>query len=175
MLCPAIVTVPERGLVLKFAGKVVVTEAGADPPAGDTLIQLESLTEAAHDPPLHPLGLPLTVNAIEAPPAGIVATDVGFAENVHFAGEFTVSVTGTFTPGACTLGDSPTTPWTIEKVRVQEYVPTANPETTGTILNVTGVSTLLTGPLTQAQLPAAEYEMSEIPNEIPAELVMERS
>jgi hypothetical protein len=53
------------------------------PLARDTLIQLESLTDAVHDPPLHPLGPALTVNVVEPPLAGIVDTDVGLAENVQ--------------------------------------------------------------------------------------------
>ena len=49
----------------------------------DTLIQLGSLTDAVQDPPLHPTGLALSVKIVEPPPAGIVDTDVGVAENVH--------------------------------------------------------------------------------------------
>ena len=56
------------------------------PLAADTLIQLESLTDAVHDPPLQPLGLALTVNVVEPPLARIVATDVGLAENVQVGG-----------------------------------------------------------------------------------------
>jgi len=41
------------------------------------------LTDAVHDPPLHPLGLTLTVNVVEPPAAAIVATDVGVTENVQ--------------------------------------------------------------------------------------------
>jgi hypothetical protein len=83
MLCPAIVTVPERVLVPALAEYVAVTEAAAVPLAGDTLIQLKSLTDAVHAPPLQPLGLPLTVNVVEPPLAGIMATDVGVAEKVQ--------------------------------------------------------------------------------------------
>ena len=53
------------------------------PLVADTLIQLGSLTVAVQDPPLHPLGLALTVNGVEPPLAGIVATDVGLTENVQ--------------------------------------------------------------------------------------------
>jgi hypothetical protein len=56
------------------------------PLAADTLIQLESLTDAVQDPPLQPLGLALIVNVVEPPLAGIVATDVGLAENVQVGG-----------------------------------------------------------------------------------------
>jgi hypothetical protein len=83
MLCPAIVTVPDRGLVPVFCKNVAVAEPAVVPPAGDTLIQLESLTDADHDPPLHPLGLALTVNVVEPPLAGTMGTDVGLAENVQ--------------------------------------------------------------------------------------------
>ena len=57
MLCPAIVTVPDRGLVPVFCKNTAVAEPAVVPLAGDTLIQLESLASADHDPPLHPLGL----------------------------------------------------------------------------------------------------------------------
>jgi len=80
MLCPAIVSTPDRGLVLGFGANAAVTEAAVVPLAGDTPIQLESLTVAVHGPPLHPLGPALTVNVVELPLAGIVATDVGLAE-----------------------------------------------------------------------------------------------
>jgi hypothetical protein len=53
---------------------------------GDTLIQLASLTTAVHDPLLQPPGLAPTVNVVEPPLAGIVATDEGLAENVQIAG-----------------------------------------------------------------------------------------
>ena len=86
MLCPAMVTVPDRALVLVFERYVAVTEAAVVPLAADTLIQDESLTDAVHDPPLHPLGLALTVNVVEPPLAGIVATDVGLAEKVQLDG-----------------------------------------------------------------------------------------
>jgi hypothetical protein len=56
------------------------------PLAADTLIQLASLTDAVQDPPLHPIGLALTVKVVEPPLAGIVATDVGLAENVQVGG-----------------------------------------------------------------------------------------
>jgi len=65
---------------------VAVTEAAAVPLAGETLIQVESLTVAVHDPLLHPLGLALMVNTVEPPLMGIAATDVGFAENVQVTG-----------------------------------------------------------------------------------------
>jgi hypothetical protein len=86
MLCPAIVTVPERELVLWFCANAAVTETAVAPLAGDTPIQVESLTVADHDPPLHPLGLTLTVNVVEPPLAEIVATDVGVTENVQGGG-----------------------------------------------------------------------------------------
>jgi hypothetical protein len=86
MLCPVIVTVPERVLAPALVGYVVVTEAAAVPLAGDTLIQLESLIDAVHDPPLQPLGLALTVNVVEPPLAAIVATDVGLTEKVQLGG-----------------------------------------------------------------------------------------
>jgi hypothetical protein len=83
MVCPAIVTVPDRALWLEFCAYVAVTEPAVVPPAGDTLIQLELLTDADHDPPLHPLGLALTVNVVEPPLAGTVDTDVGLGANVQ--------------------------------------------------------------------------------------------
>jgi hypothetical protein len=86
MLCPAIVTVPGRELVLWFCANAAVTEAAVVPLAGDTPIQLESLTDAVHDPPVQPLGLALTVNVVEPPLAGIVATDEGVAENMQVGG-----------------------------------------------------------------------------------------
>ena len=86
MLCPAIIIVPDRALALVFERYVAVTEAAVVPLAADTLIQLASLTDAAHDPPLQPLGLALTVNVVEPPLARIVATDVGLAENVQVGG-----------------------------------------------------------------------------------------
>jgi hypothetical protein len=57
----------------------------ADPPLGEMLIQAGVLTEAAHDPPLHPLGLAVMVNCVEPP---VYATDcavVGLTENVQMA------------------------------------------------------------------------------------------
>ena len=69
--------------MLVFCKNVTVTEPGIVPLAGDTLIQLASLTDADHDPPLHALELTLIVNIVEPPPAGTVGTDVGLAENVH--------------------------------------------------------------------------------------------
>ena len=86
MLCPAIVRVPERALVLVLERYVAVTEAVVVPLAADTLIQLASLTTAVHDPLLQPPGLAPTVNVVEPPLAGIVATDEGLAENVQIAG-----------------------------------------------------------------------------------------
>ena len=83
MLCPAIVTVPDRAVVLVFERYVAVTEAAVVPLAADTLIQLESLTDDIHDPPLQPLGLALTVKVVDPPLARIVATDVGVAVNVQ--------------------------------------------------------------------------------------------
>jgi hypothetical protein len=50
------------------------------------LIQVGSLTDAVHNPPLHPDGLALTVNEVDPPPAGMVETDVGLAENVQVGG-----------------------------------------------------------------------------------------
>jgi hypothetical protein len=85
MLCPAIVTVPDRRLVVVFCKNVAVATPASVPPAGDTLIQLESLTDADHDPPLHPLGLALTTNVVEPPLAGNVATNVGLGKNVQVA------------------------------------------------------------------------------------------
>ena len=46
------VAVPERELVLVFGNQVAVTEAAVVPLTGNTLIQVESLTAAVHDPPL---------------------------------------------------------------------------------------------------------------------------
>jgi len=86
MLCPAIVTVPDRGLVFGFCANAAVTGAAAVPLAGDTSIHVESLTDADHDPPLHPLGLTLTVNVVELPLARIVITVVGLTENVQGGG-----------------------------------------------------------------------------------------
>jgi hypothetical protein len=86
MLCPAIVTVPDRALVLVVERYVAVTEAEVVPLVADTLIQMESLTDAVQDPPLQPLGPALTVNVVEPPLAGIVATDVGLAENAQIVG-----------------------------------------------------------------------------------------
>ena len=83
MLCPAIVTVPERELVLWFCANAAVTETAVAPLAGDTPIQVESLTVADHDPPLQPLGLALTKKIVEPPAAAIVATDVGVTENAQ--------------------------------------------------------------------------------------------
>jgi len=65
---------------------VAVTEAAAVPLAGETLIQVESLTDAAHDPPMHPLGLALTTNVVEPPFEGTWGTDTGLTENVHVDG-----------------------------------------------------------------------------------------
>jgi hypothetical protein len=69
-----------------FCKKVAVAKPASVPLAGETLIQLASLTDADHDPPVHPLGLALIVNAVEPPPAGTIGTDVGLAENVHVDG-----------------------------------------------------------------------------------------
>ena len=86
MPCPAIVTVPDRALVLVFERYVAVTEAAEVPLAADKLNQLASLTDAVQDPPLHPIGLALTVKFVEPPLAGIVATDEGLAENAQIVG-----------------------------------------------------------------------------------------
>ena len=56
------------------------------PLATDTLIQLESLTDAVQDPPLHPLGLALTVKVVEPPLEGTRGTVVGVTENVQVIG-----------------------------------------------------------------------------------------
>jgi hypothetical protein len=87
MVCPAIVTVPDRVLVLVFAANVAPAVPAAVPLVGDTLIQVESLTDADHEPPLHPLGLALTVNVAEPPLAGIVDTEVGLAEKVQMGAD----------------------------------------------------------------------------------------
>jgi hypothetical protein len=84
--CPAIQTVPERALVPALGEYVAVTEAAVVPLVGDTLIQLKSLTDAIHAPPLQPLGLALTVNVVEPPLATIAATDVGLTEKVQLGG-----------------------------------------------------------------------------------------
>jgi len=47
---------------------------------------VESLTDAAHDPPMHPLGLALTTNVVEPPFEGTWGTDTGLTENVHVDG-----------------------------------------------------------------------------------------
>jgi len=86
MACPAIVTVPERALVPVFARYVAVTEPAAVPLAGDTLIQIESLTDAIHDPPLHPVGLAPTVKVVEPPLAGTWDTDKGLTVNEQGGG-----------------------------------------------------------------------------------------
>jgi hypothetical protein len=86
MLCVAIVIVPARPLAPVLAEKLAVKEAAVVPLPCDTFIQLASLTDAAHDPPLQPLGPALTVNIVEPPTAGIVATDEGLAENVQVGG-----------------------------------------------------------------------------------------
>jgi len=70
MVCPAIVMVPVRWLVFVFCANAAVTEAAVVPLAGDTAIQVKSLTDAVHDPPLHPFELALTVNVVEPPLAG---------------------------------------------------------------------------------------------------------
>jgi hypothetical protein len=72
--------------VLVFERYVAVTVAAVVPLATDTLIQLESLTNAVQDPPLHPIGLAPIVKVVEPPLAGIVATDVGLVENVQVGG-----------------------------------------------------------------------------------------
>ena len=72
--------------MLVFERYVAVTVAAVVPLAADTLIQLESLTDAVQDPPLHPIGLALTVNVVEPPLAGIVATEVGLTENAQVGG-----------------------------------------------------------------------------------------
>ena len=84
-LCPAIVTVPDRPLVPVLARYVAVIAVAVVPLAADTLIQLELLTDAVQDPPLQPLGLALTVNVVDPPLAGTVATNVGLAEKVQLS------------------------------------------------------------------------------------------
>jgi hypothetical protein len=68
------------------------------PFGGDTFIQVESLTDAVQDPPLHPLGPGLTVNVVEPPLAGIIATDVGITENVQGIVMISPSERGTVLP-----------------------------------------------------------------------------
>jgi hypothetical protein len=63
------------------------------PLAGDTDIQVGSLTDTVHDPPVHPTELALTVNTVDPPPAGIVGTEVGIAENEHVGCAVTVRLT----------------------------------------------------------------------------------
>ena len=68
------------------------------PLAGNTLIQLETLTSAVQDPPLHPLGLALTVNTVEPPLEGTRGTVVGVTENVQVSGGLTVKFTELLVP-----------------------------------------------------------------------------
>jgi hypothetical protein len=92
MLWPAIVSVPDRPLVLMFGENVAVTGLPAVPNVGETLIQLGSVTEANQAPPLHPLGLAPTVKIAEPPLDGTIGTEGGLAENVQLGGA-TVTLT----------------------------------------------------------------------------------
>lgn len=56
------------------------------PLAGDTAIQLESLTVAVHDPPLHPGGPAVSWKFVELPLAGIAGTVAGLTVNVQVGG-----------------------------------------------------------------------------------------
>jgi hypothetical protein len=78
------VTVPIRVPAAGLAANVAVADPAAVPPDGETLIQLESLTDDDQDPPLHPGGPALLiVNWAEPPPAGIAGTEEGAALNAH--------------------------------------------------------------------------------------------
>ncbi len=77
MFCPVMVIVPEREIVSVFARNVAVTVPPVVPLAGDTLIQVGSLTEVVHDPSVQPIAVGATANVIDPPMAAIVATDVG--------------------------------------------------------------------------------------------------
>ena len=60
-----------------------MTKPAAVPPVDDRLIQLGSLTEAVHDPPLQPPGLATTVNTVVPPDPGTVCAELGVAEKVQ--------------------------------------------------------------------------------------------
>jgi hypothetical protein len=78
------VSVPERGVVAGFAKKVAFAVPAAVPPEGEIVIQLGSVTEVVHAPPLHPEGPALViVNEAEPPVANTVGTEVGAAVKVH--------------------------------------------------------------------------------------------
>ena len=66
-----------------MAANVAVTEPGDVPDVGETLSQLESLTVAVHDPPLHPLGDAVTVKAADPPEEGRVVDDAVLEEKVQ--------------------------------------------------------------------------------------------
>lgn len=83
MFCPAMVTVPFRGVVLVFGANAAVTGTVVVPLVGETAIQVESLTAAVHDAPVHPVGAAVTVNVVDPPLAEIMGTDVGDTEKVH--------------------------------------------------------------------------------------------
>jgi hypothetical protein len=83
MFCPAMVTVPLRGVVLVFGANAAVTGPAVVPLVGETAIQVGSLTVAVHEAPVHPAGVAVTVNVVEPPLAEIMGTEVGDTEKVH--------------------------------------------------------------------------------------------
>jgi hypothetical protein len=63
-----IVKVPDRTLKAGLAAKVAVADPAVVPLAGEMLIQLGSVTDAVHDPPLHPDGPALLMVNCAVPP-----------------------------------------------------------------------------------------------------------
>lgn len=90
-----------------LAEKVAVSVLALLPEVAERLIQDESLTDALHDPPLHPLGDEAMLNVAVPPDAGILLLDVvsedELIEKVHVgvaAACVTVGdVTGPHDPG----------------------------------------------------------------------------
>jgi hypothetical protein len=128
--CPAIVTPPDLGLVLVFCEKVAVTEPAAVPPEEERPIQVGSLTDADHEPPVQPLGLALMVNCMELPLAGTVGTDAGVAENVQVPDD-------TIRTAATNSGLFDAEGALIR--RLQPYEPIANPAVFGVAVMIPGV------------------------------------
>jgi hypothetical protein len=62
-----------------------VAVPAAVPPDGETVIHVGSLTDAAHEPPMHALGLAFTLKFVEPPAAATTGTEEGLAENIQVA------------------------------------------------------------------------------------------
>ena len=76
---PAIVTLPERGLVLGLDATVTWTGPAVVPLLGDTVIQVESF-DADQVPPVQSVGVEPTLKIFDPPVAGNCDAEAGVTE-----------------------------------------------------------------------------------------------